>query len=254
MKSAFLLCLALVACGDKAEPAATDGAAAPPADAPDAVDGAATDGAAAADPETPPADGVADAAGMQPLDPAMGEGGGPPPEGGVSAPTWGEGDKVTVSGTIVYTGKAEGPLRIDILYAGEKTGPAYTMGLGEPGAFSVEAPKGTGPVNIVAFVDVAGDGPSPTDPAGRTATPVTIGSSEVKGITIKISDDPELGDLTPGGGGPPAGALPEGGAPDGGKTDAPPAGPPLDASGNPIDDGSKPPAGEPVEGGDAAGG
>lgn len=173
------------------------------------------------------------------------------------------GASVTLSGELSYAGSKKGTLRLDFLGANNLAGLQHTMTVDAVGPWSVKAPAELGDVYIVGFVDVDGDGPSATDPAARTADPISIGKEDIGGLNLTLSDTPELGDLTPGGphpgaivqpptggeappqaGGPPPGG--DGGHPPGGDGGPPPGGsggPPAGADGGPPPAGA--PAGEP---------
>ena len=118
------------------------------------------------------------------------------------------GEGVKLSGKISYTGTKEGALRLDFLKPGangafpELLNSATVDKLGE---WSVDAPKTTGEVGIVAYLDAAGDGPSPTDPAGRVKGLINIAAVDITGLDIELSDTPNLEDFAPGAG---AGAPP----------------------------------------------
>jgi hypothetical protein len=135
---------------------------------------------------------------------------GPPPEPGNFDLDDGAG--VTVSGTLRYTGEAKGMVRIDVLKKEEDAPPQllHVEKLDAAGAFSFQAPSNTGEVSLVAFVDVDEDGPSPTDPAGRAD--IEIAEATVADLQIDLSDEPELGDLTPGDAPAPGDILGEDGA------------------------------------------
>lgn len=137
-----------------------------------------------------------------------GGGGSPGPAQDVADWTEIEGDAVTLSGTLTYAGSKKGSLRLDFLGAGSLGGLQHTTTLDAVGPWSVQAPASLGEVYVVAFVDLDSDGPSPTDPAGRTADTVTVGAEDVAGIDIELSDSPDLGDLTPGGPHPGSGDTP----------------------------------------------
>ncbi len=141
-----------------------------------------------------------------------GEASGPPPSTSPGPPPDNisfevEGEGIALRGALVYSGDQEGALRLDMLVLEENRPPqlAHTQTVGEDGAFDITAPPDFGPVYVVGFIDVAGDGPSPTDPAGMLE--ILIGDTDIEGITLTLSDDPDLGPLTPGGG--------DDGAPDG---------------------------------------
>lgn len=123
---------------------------------------------------------------------------GPPPEPGSFQVEAGTG--VTISGTLAYEGSQTGVFRIDFLSKEGEAPPtlAHMLELEGPGPFSVEAPPGTGSLYIVGFVDVKGDGPSASDPAGMLAEPIVIDSSPVADLVLTLSDAPDLGDFTPG--------------------------------------------------------
>jgi len=109
-----------------------------------------------------------------------------------------DGAGVTVSGTLRYTGESKGMVRIDVLRREDDAPPQllHVEKLDAPGDFTFQAPSNTGAVSLVAFVDVDEDGPSPTDPAGRAD--IEIAEETVGDLRIDLSDEPELGDLTPG--------------------------------------------------------
>jgi hypothetical protein len=119
---------------------------------------------------------------------------GMPPTGATFTVADGEG--VTISGTVKYSGEAEGAVRVDFLtLSGDgPPGLAHTL-TAEDNAFSAQAPAGFGEVHLVAFVDVQGDGPSPTDPAGTVK--LTVGDDDLTGLELEILDEPDLGPLTP---------------------------------------------------------
>ncbi len=156
-----------------------------------------------------PSDKVAPAPGMgsAPAPGAVGEGpvdqpGRPPADVTFQ---FGDGGAVEVSGTVRYDGDADGTVRLDVLTLEEGQPPAlaHTVQLDRPGGFELDVPKSYGDIHVVAFIDLAGDGPSPGDPAG--AVSVDVGDEDLSGVEILISDEPDLGDLTPGAGteGPP---------------------------------------------------
>jgi len=145
--------------------------------------------------------------------PGPDEGGpqGPPPEPGSFNLEADAGIKV--SGTLTYSGDEKGSLRIDVLKK-EDDLPPQLLHIENPdalGAFSFQAPPNTGSVTLVAFIDVSSDGPSADDPAGLIS--VEIGESPVADLEIALSDEPDLGDLTPGDAPPPPGSASEAGPP-----------------------------------------
>jgi hypothetical protein len=98
---------------------------------------------------------------------------------------------VTISGVVLYPGDAEGTLRIDFLTNdGESPMPSlvHALTLDAPGPFSVEAPKGLGPVNIVAYIDAGDDGPSPGEPKGHLAT-FEVADAPIANLKLTLSDE-----------------------------------------------------------------
>lgn len=166
------------------------------------------------------------------------------------------GQGVKISGTAVYAGSAKGKLRIDFLRNPEGA-PfpelIHSIELEKPGEWSVEAPQDIGELSVVAFLDADDNGPSPGEPMALYKSPLKIEKTEVKGVVLELSDNPDMGAFKPKGAppdgsavinGPPPdgsapGAVPPGGAPPGG---APPAGAP-----------GAPPAGAPPAGAAPAG-
>jgi hypothetical protein len=145
--------------------------------------------------------------------PAPGEGApqGPPPEPGSFDLEEGAGTKV--SGQLTYGGSATGTVRIDVLKK-EADLPPQLLHIEKPealGPFSFQAPPNTGNVTLVAFIDVSSDGPSSDDPAGLVS--IDIGETTVADIEISLSDNPDLGELTPGDAPPPPGSPSEAGPP-----------------------------------------
>ena len=110
----------------------------------------------------------------------------------------GEGEGVTLTGTLSYGGEQEGKLLLQILTIRED-GPflEHSQDLEETGPFSLEVPKMLGEARMVVFLDSAGDGASASDPAGMRT--ITVGLSALQGVDIEIVDDADLGDLAPGG-------------------------------------------------------
>lgn len=125
---------------------------------------------------------------------------GPPPAPGNFNVADGAG--VVVSGTLAYPGNQSGQLRLDFLATEDDAPPRllHVEKLDAFGSYSVSTPPNTGSVAIVAFVDVNNDGPSPTDPAGMIR--INIEESNIESADITLSDEPDLGDLTPGDVGP----------------------------------------------------
>jgi len=153
-----------------------------------------------------------------------------------STPWTGEG--VSVQGSVSYAGEVPGgAVRIDVLTQVKDAPPhlvsAETLeGLGE---FTFQAPSDFGEVHLVAFIDRTGDGPSPDDPAATVKLDIT--TQDVAALELVLTDEPDLGDLTPGS--PPDGA---GQPTDGQAGDQQGDGPPPEEGAGPGDDG--PPGGE----------
>lgn len=134
------------------------------------------------------------------------------------------GEGVKLSGTVSYTGVKTGKFRIDFLQQTEGNGfprLVHSTTLDAAGPWEVEAPKGSGDLKIVSFLDANDNGPDPTEPAGRVKQVVMVADAAIPGLDIVLTDEPDLGDLKPGGpgqegkGGPPPGGGMgmEGGAP-----------------------------------------
>ena len=123
---------------------------------------------------------------------------GPPPDAGSFQVE--EGTGVTISGTLAYDGSKTGVFRIDFLQKEGEAPPtlAHMLELEGPGPFTVEAPKETGALYVVGFIDVKGDGPNASDPAGRLEEPIVVASAAIADLVLTLSDAPDLGDLTPG--------------------------------------------------------
>lgn len=175
---------------------------------------------------------------------------GPPPAPGDFNVADGAG--VVVSGTLTYEGTQTGQLRIEFLATEDDAPPRllHVEKLESLGPFSVSTPPNTGPVALVAFLDVNGDGPSATDPAGLSR--IAIEETNLDGVTLVLSDSPDLGDLTPGDAAPPT-------ATDGAKgaaSEAPeievPSAPSADTPGEPEPEAAAPEGAEaPAENGDS---
>ena len=164
----------------------------------------------AADLGNPGPGGAAPGPGGGPAPGADGAGFGPPP-----APeqfSVGEGG-VAISGNLVYAGDKKGQVRLDFLRT-EGDAPPHLLHvekLTDLGAFEMRVPANTGPVTVVAFVDVDDDGPNSSDPAGLIQ--LAIEEAAITDVSITLSDSPDLGSLTPGNEPPPevdgSGSAPE---------------------------------------------
>lgn len=99
------------------------------------------------------------------------------------------GDRVTISGTLSWAGKG----RVDIdIFKTEPSAPGGRTIVGKlrlaPGPYQFTAPKALGKLELEAFVDVDGDGPSAGDPVGRYAgNPLAVGDDNLDGVDIVIS-------------------------------------------------------------------
>ena len=189
---------------------------------------------------TSPADGTTEpGAGAGGPGPGPGGGEGPGGGGAKQPPPMGmakfevtPGEGVKLSGTITYTGAKTGAVHVDFLRAPENSSYPellHSISITSAGPWEVEAPKGTGKVGIVAYVDIAGDGPNDGDPEARVPGLVDIANDAIPGLDLTLSDTPDLGEFTPGKGdaGPPqGGAPPADGAPPPADGAAPPAGAP----------------------------
>ena len=164
----------------------------------------------AADLGNPGPGGAAPGPGGGPAPGADGAGLGPPPAPEQFAV--GEGG-VAISGTLLYDGEKTGQVRLDFLRT-EGDAPPHLLHvekLTQLGAFEMRVPANTGPVTVVAFVDVDDDGPNSTDPAGLIQ--LAIEEAAITDVSITLSDAPDLGSLTPGNEPPPevngSGSAPE---------------------------------------------
>ncbi len=159
------------------------------------------------DPEAPPAE-VGTAPGATPPPPSGQEGAPGGDNGGANTPpptfeipTIEPGTGVKLSGTTTYAGTKTGKVRIDVLSmkaGATMPGLVATKTVDAVGTWAIEIPKNAGDVHVVAFLDLANNGPDSTDPAGRTKDPVKMAEAAVGGVSVEILDKAELGDLTPG--------------------------------------------------------
>ncbi len=128
---------------------------------------------------------------------APGSGGGQPsaPSGGGSVfNTLGD-DPVAVTGRIELSAQAQaaaGSAQVDLdVFTVDPASEAGRTLLGklkvEPGSFRFQAPRDFGTLELEAYVDVDGDGPTPGDPFGSCAgNPVRIGTADVAGLVIAL--------------------------------------------------------------------
>lgn len=150
-----------------------------------------------------------------------------------------EGQTIKLSGTVSYTGSKTGTFTIDFLKQNEGSNfpdLVHSLTLDKPGPWEVQAPKDGGSYMVVCFLDGNGNGPEPTEPAGRIKEQVTLGQADITGLDIAVSDNPELGELKPGGGG--GEGAPGQGGPGG------PGGPGMGGPGGPNGEAPQPSKGE----------
>jgi hypothetical protein len=99
---------------------------------------------------------------------------------------------VEISGTILLGDGIEGLQWVDLdLFVPDAQAPGGRRYLGklkfEPGPFLFKAPQNYGILELEAFGDLDGDGPTPGDPFGRfSGNPLEIGSENQSGIEILI--------------------------------------------------------------------
>lgn len=152
----------------------------------------------------------------EPLDPRFyaagadpaggGGGGGSDPFSGDPRP------RVMVRGTV--EGGANGGVDLDVRVP-DPQAPGGMRGVGKlllpaPGPFELSAPVDIGALELQAFQDADGDGPSAGDPFARAA--ISVGAVPVDGVVLRL----EAG-AAAGGGGPVHRAMPPG-APGGGES------------------------------------
>lgn len=167
------------------------------------------------------------------------------------------GQGVKLSGTIAYAGTKTGTLRLDILRNPGTPGTfpelLYSATLDKAGPWEVEAPKNTGAVGIVAYLDADGNGPSQGEPAAEVAAEVK--DAPLPALDLTLSDSAELGAFKPptalaggqgGPGTPPPGGEAAKGAPPPGSAEAAKGPPPPGAPG------AAPPVTPPPGGAEAA--
>ncbi len=119
-----------------------------------------------------------------------GSGGAP---GDPATPPPSAGPTLTVTGTVVYAAWKKGEVRVDAFDGdhsvhGTHPGVVASARMAKPGAFTLTVPQSAGKLYIEAVVDEDQDGrPGPQDPMGTADRyPVTVATSTVEGITIKL--------------------------------------------------------------------
>ena len=109
----------------------------------------------------------------------------PPPAPG-SADTPVEGT-VLLSGTVRAPGA--GKVAVDVFAGGAAAGAArkhlYKVETTD-GAWKLRVAASLGPVEIEAYQDAVGDGPSPGDPRGRYAKDVAVGTADLSGLDLTL--------------------------------------------------------------------
>ncbi len=107
--------------------------------------------------------------------------------------------QVAISGILSYEGSKTGQYRIEFLQVSEGGPPTmvHYEPVEKPGPWKAFAPINAGEIRVVAFLDQAGDGASSDDPGAAWPDPVEVGSEDVTGIDLVLTDDPDLGDLAP---------------------------------------------------------
>ncbi len=155
-----------------------------------------------------------------------------------------------LSGTFVYEGAAKGTYRVDFFNIGPDGRPRvlHAMTLDKPGPWELEAPKGLGKINVLAFVDAQGNGPQLVEPSALLKD-VDVEADAIPALDLTLvdgaadefaTDSPTM--LNPE---PPLSAPPSDGAPPSGPpppTDQlPPPDPPPPANLPPSPDQSPPP-------------
>lgn len=94
------------------------------------------------------------------------------------------GTGVKLSGTIAYSGKISGKLRVDLLNKENQI--LHVLSLDKVGPWEVEAPKDLGEVRVSAFIDSDNNGPSTYEPAGEVT--VTVAQVPVTGVNVTLKD------------------------------------------------------------------
>lgn len=146
-------------------------------------------GGAAVPGEPPPGDPGQPPPG-DPGQPPPGDPSQPPPGGGGGDPFAGQpGPKVTVSGTLEWSG--EGTIDLDLFRPDDRSsGGRQPVGKLKvaPGPFSIQVPEGFGPLVLEAFIDRNQDGPGPGDPRGCYPGGVlTVEDDDLTGLTITLT-------------------------------------------------------------------
>ncbi len=110
-----------------------------------------------------------------------------------------EGAGVMLGGDILYAGESTGLVLVDVITTNSLGGAdqsAYSVVCGGVGAFEAEVPKDLGEVRLVVFLDSDGNGPSEGDPGGLSDE-LDVDDAAITGVTIHVTDDPDLGAYSP---------------------------------------------------------
>lgn len=118
--------------------------------------------------------------------------GAPGPAGGIAQALFPDlSDAVRISGTLSAEGFADNAI-IDVdVFAVDTEGHGGRRYLGKvkatPGAWSFDAPRGFGELELEAIIDSDGDGPTPGDPRGVfSGNPLRVGKADVTGVDIAV--------------------------------------------------------------------
>lgn len=104
-------------------------------------------------------------------------------------------ETVTISGTVAgLTG--QGSMIIELVRPDSKVS-TYGFACPMSSEFALPIPAGLGVVGVAVFVDGNGNGPDSTDIAGRHSEHIEIKAQDISGLTITVSESPDLGDLSP---------------------------------------------------------
>ena len=107
---------------------------------------------------------------------------------------------VTISGEILWTEPVDGTIRVDLV-AERSNGPTdqevvHAFSLDSAGEFSESVEIDLGTVELIAFIDREGDGPTPGEPIGHSEK-FRVGLRDVTDIEVAIlSTEPEVVELT----------------------------------------------------------
>jgi hypothetical protein len=158
------------------------------------------------------------------------------------------GPTVTLSGTVSGL-SAQGSMIIELVRPNARMS-VYGFACPVSADFSLPIPAELGEVGLAVFLDSNGNGPDTADAAGRVSGFFEVGTEDITGLSIAVSDPQQLGDLSPPYTMPnaPRDDLPAG---QGGEGETPgPAG--DEAPGSPPEPevtGGDPPPGDPLPGG-----